>query len=74
MKDLVLNELNTTIDNRIRQCMPEEKYDGLQKEIESLEASIQPKIEKAVRDALNDLFDKLKRQTKEAEKGKEEQK
>lgn len=74
VKDLVLNELNTTIDNRIRQCMPEDKYDRLQNEIDSLEASIQPKIEKAVRDALDDLFDKLKRQNKGAEKGKEEQK
>lgn len=74
IKDLVLNELNTTIDNRIKQCVPENEYDGLQRKIESLEASIQPKIENAVRDALNDLFDKLKRQTKGAEKEKEEQK
>ena len=74
VKDLVLNELNTTIDNRIKQCMPENKYDGLKSNVESLEASIQPKIEKAVSEALNDLFDKLRKQTKGADKGKEEQK
>ena len=56
------------------QYMPANKYNELEKKIESLETSIKPEIENAVRGALNDLFDKLRKQTKEADKGKEEKK
>ena len=46
----------------------------LEKKIESLETSLKPEIDKAVKDAMNDLFDKFRKQTKGANKGKEEQK
>ena len=74
VKDLVINDLNTVIETRMGQYMPANKYDELEKKIESLETSLKPDIEKAVKDALNDLFDKLRKQTKGANKGKEEQK
>lgn len=74
VKNQVMNDLNTTIETRMGQYMPANKYDVLENKIESLETSIKPEIEKAVRGALNDLFDKLRKQTKVADKGKEEKK
>ena len=74
VKSQVMNDLNSTIENRMGQYMPANKYNELEKKIESLETSIKPEIENAVRGALNDLFDKLRKQTKEADKGKEEKK
>ena len=74
VKDLVLDELNTAIENRMNQYMPANKYDELEKKIGTLESTIKPDVEKAAKDAVDELMQKYKKQTKGAEKGKEEEK
>ena len=74
VKDLVLDELNTAIENRMNQYMPANKYDELKKKIGTLESTIKPDVEKAAKDAVDELMQKYKKQTKGAEKGKEEEK
>lgn len=72
IKEMVLNDLNPTIENRMRQYMPENKYDELEKKIEALESSMKPDIEKAAEEAVNKLFEKYRKNTKGSAKGKEE--
>lgn len=74
VKEQVINDLNNTIEARMAQYMPANKYEELDGKIENLETSIKPDIDKAVKAAVSEVFDKYKKQTKGTIKGKEETK
>ena len=61
VKDQVISELNSIIENRIRQYIPSSKYDELERRVEILEGSVLTDIEKSVREAVKDVFEKYKR-------------
>ena len=61
VKEEVLNKLNTIIENRMKQYMPSNKVDDLDKRIEALEKSIQPEVDKAVSEAVKNVFEKYRR-------------
>jgi apolipoprotein N-acyltransferase len=73
IKDQVKDELNTIIENRLKQYMPSNKYDELEKRIESLEKSVIADIDKSVREAVKDMLGKYmrpKKTSKDTEEGK----
>lgn len=73
VKEQVLSNLNTTIENRMGQYMPTSKYDELDKRIETLEGSMQSNIDKAVKEAVKEAIEKYKRSSKGVSKDKEGQ-
>lgn len=72
VKEHVLNDLNTTIEERIKLYVP--KYDELNNKVDHIEASLKPTIDKAVKDAVDDIMAKYKKPRKEVSKEKEEEK
>lgn len=72
VKEQVLNELNTTIEERIKLYVPENKYDALSNKIDTIETSLKPTIDKAVKEAVDNLMAKYKKPKKESSKDKEE--
>lgn len=74
IKEQVINELNTIIENRMAQYAPSNKINDMDKRIESLENSVIPEIDKAVRDAVNEVFGRYKRPIKGTSNDKEEKK
>lgn len=71
VKDQVVDELNSIIENRMKQYMPSNKYDDLEKRIASLEGSVITDIEKSVREAVKDVFEKYRRPVSGDSKKKE---
>ena len=73
IKEQVKDELNTIIENRLKQYMPSNKYDELDKRIESLEKSVIADIDKSVREAVKEVLGKYmkpKKTSKDTEEGK----
>ena len=74
VKEQVINELNTIIENRMEQYMPSNKVEELEKHIESLKNSIQPEVDKAVNEMVKKAFEKYRRPLNENSKSKEDKK
>ena len=74
VKEQVMDELNTIIENRLGQYLASSKIDDLAQRIESLEKSVIPEIDKAVREAVKEVFFKYKRPVDGVTKNKEEKK
>lgn len=74
VKEQVMDELNTIIENRLDQYLASSKIDDLAQRIESLEKSVIPEIDKAVREAVKEVFFKYKRPVDGGTKNKEEKK
>lgn len=74
VKEQVMDELNTVIENRLGQYLASSKIDDLAQRIESLEKFVIPEIDKAVREAVKEVFFKYKRPVDGGTKNKEEKK
>lgn len=74
VKEQVLNELNTIIEERIKLYVPENKLDELSNKIDTMKSSLNPTIDKAVKEAVDNLMAKYKKPKKESSKEKEEEK
>ena len=64
VKEQVINELNTIIENRLNQHISSSKVDDLETRIDDMEKSIGPNIDKAVNMAIQEVFSKYKRSVK----------
>lgn len=64
VKEQVINELNTTIENRLNQHIPSNRVNDLEIRIDEMEKTIVPKIDKAVNMAIQEIFSKYKRSVK----------
>lgn len=74
VKDKVVDKLNTIIEKRMEQYVPLTKVDELDKRMESLENSVIPEIDKAVRNAVTEVLGKYKKNVKSVSNDKEEKK
>lgn len=74
VKNQVVDELNTIIEKRMEQYVPLTKVDELDMRMESLENSVIPEIDKAVRDAVTEVLGKYKKNVKSVSNDKEEKK
>ena len=70
----VVNELNTIIDNRLKQFQSSKKVDELEKRLEKLENSYKPEIEKTADAAVKKAFEKYRKPMKGGLNAKENQK
>lgn len=70
----VVNELNSIIDNRLKQFQSSNKVDELEKRLETLENSYKPEIEKTADAAVKKAFEKYRKPMKGELNAKENQK
>lgn len=70
----VVNELNSIIDNRLKQFQSSKKVDELEKRLETLEKSYKPEIEKTADAAVKKAFEKYRKPMKGGLNAKENQK
>lgn len=70
----VVNELNSIIDNRLKQFQSSKKVDELEKRLETLENSYKPEIEKTADAAVKKAFEKYRKPMKGELNAKEDQK
>lgn len=70
----VVNELNSIIDNRLKQFQSSKKVDELEKRLETLENSYKPEIEKTADAAVKRAFEKYRKPIKSELNAKENQK
>lgn len=73
-KTQVVNELNTIIDNRLKQFQSSKKVEDLEKRLEQLENSYKPEIEKIADAAVKKAFEKYRKPMKGGLNAKENQK
>ena len=74
VRDQVINELNTIIENRLSHYLPSNKVNELDSRVESLEKSIIPEIDKAVKDAVKEVMDKYRKASSNSSKKNKEEK
>jgi polyhydroxyalkanoate synthesis regulator phasin len=74
IKDQVLDELNSIIENRIEQHVPTNRVDDLEKRIDDMQKSIAPDIDKAVNKAVQDFFKKYRKPVKGVTEKEEDKK
>ena len=72
VKGMVLNELNTIIENRLKLYSPSDRIDAIENRIGTLENSLGARIDDAVDEAVQVIFNKYRRPTKDSSERKEE--